>query len=165
MTRRRGIRLGAAVLLGGLLALLPGVPARADPDTPAGREQHDQDVRRARALRDAGEIVPFGEILAHTREYHPGRIIKVKFEDKDGRYTYELEVLDDEGVVWALLFDARTGNLIETMEEQDEIRRDREKERGEGAPPAGVAAAGVVGGAVQTGGAQTGGVPAEDQGE
>lgn len=106
----------AALLLGALLALLGAASARADAT----------DVERARELVDAGKIVPFGIILNHTRERHPGRVIKVKFEEVGEQYRYELEVIDDEGVVWALIFDAHTGDLIQTMEESEEIRRDKE---------------------------------------
>jgi uncharacterized membrane protein YkoI len=109
----------AAVLL--LVALLAAAaPAWAD---------HSDDFKKARDLRDKGEIVPFSEILEHTRAYHPGRVISVKFEEDDGRYVYELEVLDPEGVVWALLFDARTGDLMETLEESEEIRREKQEDR------------------------------------
>jgi len=134
MTRRGGIRLGGALLLGGMLAALPSHSAWADPDTQSAREQRAEDFQRARALREAGEIVPFGVILEHTREHHPGRVINVKFEDEDGLYRYELEVLDPQGVVWALLFDARTGQLVETMEESEEIRRDKQDEPAGGGP-------------------------------
>lgn len=125
MTRRPRRRTAAALLLVALLGALWSAPASAD-----------QDFERARALRDAGEIVPFGVILEHTHQYHPGRVISVKFEEDDGRYIYELEVLDPEGVVWALLFDARTGKLMETLEESEEIRREKREDQAAGDPPA-----------------------------
>jgi uncharacterized membrane protein YkoI len=100
--------LAAAVLLA-----LGAVPARA---------QSDQDL--AKELREAGEIVPFGLILAHAMEHHPGRVLNVKFEDEDEHYRYEVEVVDHEGVVWALFFDARTGDLLERIKEEDEIHRE-----------------------------------------
>jgi len=118
MTRRPRRHVGAALLLGGLLAVSAAVPAWAD-----------SDFETARKLRAEGVIVPFGEILEHSRAYHPGRVINVKFEEDDGRYTYELEVIDQEGVVWALIFDARTGKLLETVEEQEEIRREKSEDR------------------------------------
>ena len=120
MTRRPRRRVGAALLLGGLLAVSAAAPASAD---------SSDDFKHARALREKGEIVPFGEILEHSRAYHPGRVINVKFEEDDGRYTYELEVIDDEGVVWALIFDARTGDLVETMPEHEEIRRQKSEDQ------------------------------------
>ena len=115
MTRggmRRGGALYAALLTAGLLAF-GSAPARAESD-------HE----RALALREAGEIVPFGLILARTMDHHPGRVLRVKFEDEDARYLYEVEVLDGDGVVWALFFDARTGELIEKVEEEEELRRE-----------------------------------------
>jgi len=106
----------AALLVGAVLAVLAPAVAWADPT----------DVERARELVDAGKIVPFGVILNHARERHPGRVIKVKFEEVGEEYRYEVEVIDEEGVVWALIFDAHTGDLIETVEESEEIRRDKE---------------------------------------
>jgi len=120
MTRRPRRRWRGALLLGAVLAAL-GVALGS---TPAAA---DRDFERARELRDAGEIVPFGLILEHTHQFHPGHVINVKFEEEDGRYIYELEVLDPEGVVWALIFDARTGKLIETLEESEEIRREKQE--------------------------------------
>lgn len=87
-----------------------------------GWAQSDQDL--AKELRDAGEIVPFGLILAHAMEHHPGRVLNVKFEDEDEHYRYEVEVVDHEGVVWALFFDARTGDLLERIREEEEIHRE-----------------------------------------
>jgi uncharacterized membrane protein YkoI len=109
----------AALLLGAALAAV-AVPASAADRT---------DVELVRKLVDAGEIVPFGVILNHTRERHPGRVIKVKFEEDGEQYRYEVEVLDGEGVVWALFFDARTGDLIETMQESTEIHQDKDEVR------------------------------------
>jgi uncharacterized membrane protein YkoI len=80
-------------------------------------------------LREKGENVPFAEIEEHSRAYHPGRVINVKFEEDDGRYLYELEVIDPQGVVWALIFDARTGELVETLQEQEEIRREKSEDQ------------------------------------
>jgi uncharacterized membrane protein YkoI len=117
MTRGlRWLRGWAALLLGALLVAL----------APSAAWAARTDVERARELFDAGKIVPFGLILNHARERHPGRVINVKFEEDGEAYRYEVEVIDEEGVVWALIFDARTGDLIETMQESEEIRRNRE---------------------------------------
>ena len=104
-----------AAQLGGAMLLLGAVPAWAV-----------SEQERALQLREAGEIVPFGLILARTMDHHPGRVLQVKFEDEDARYMYEVEVLDSDGVVWALFFDARTGELIEKVEEEEELRREGE---------------------------------------
>lgn len=120
MTRRprRRIRaaLPAAAVWGALLVTLGGTPAAAD-----------RDFDLAKKLREAGEIVPFARVVENSRKFHPGHVIVVKFEEAGGRYIYEFEVLDPEGVVWALIFDARTGELIETLEESEEIRREEQE--------------------------------------
>jgi uncharacterized membrane protein YkoI len=37
--------------------------------------------------------------------------------DDDGSYTYELELVDEQGVVWDLEIDARTGKLLEKKQD------------------------------------------------
>lgn len=67
----------------------------------------------ARNLRNAGTIVPLEQITARVREQHPGRILEVELEADDQRYYYEVEVVDEAGIVRKLKYDATTGTLID----------------------------------------------------
>jgi uncharacterized membrane protein YkoI len=74
----------------------------------ADRRDHDD----ARALREQGAIVPLEEILRAATAQHPGRVVEVELDRKDGAYVYEIELLDAGGEVWELKYDARTGALV-----------------------------------------------------
>ena len=79
---------------------------------------NDADHVQAKKLRDAGAILPLETILKNAKKLRSGRILEIELEDEHERYIYELEVLDEKGVVWEMKFDAKTGKLIET--ERDE---------------------------------------------
>jgi uncharacterized membrane protein YkoI len=58
--------------------------------------------------------MPLEGILEQVRARHPGRILEVELEKDDGRYIYEIEVLDSEGKVWEMEIDAGSGEILET---------------------------------------------------
>lgn len=78
----------------------------------------DNDQDRARALRSAGDIVSLETILEKARKDHPGRVIETELELKGKRYVYEIEVVDDQGNVRELYYDARTGELLRHEEKR-----------------------------------------------
>jgi len=88
----------AAVLLAGAMTAVP-----AD----------DIGHEAARRLRQAGLIVPLGDILADVTARHPGRVIETELERDDGRYVYEIELLGDDGRVYEFEFDAASGERLE----------------------------------------------------
>jgi len=75
------------------------------------------DAEEARALLGAGQIQSLEAILERALEHQPGRLLDVELEREDGRYVYELELLDEEGYVWELELDASTGELLERERE------------------------------------------------
>jgi uncharacterized membrane protein YkoI len=95
-----------------LVALATSVSLFADEDH--DEDEHD-DFERARRLSESGQIVPLENILGSARRLFPnGKILEIEFEDKAGRYFYEIEMLDQEGVVKELKFDARDGRHLGT---------------------------------------------------
>lgn len=72
----------------------------------------EEDYQLAKKLRDKGEILPLEKILAFARAKKAGDVLETEFEKKDGRYIYEVEILDAKGQVWELKLDAKTGQLI-----------------------------------------------------
>lgn len=74
----------------------------------------DEDHERARALREAGEVLGLEEILGRARAQYPGRVIETELEYEGGRYIYEVELVDPQGIVRELRFDAKTGDLVGT---------------------------------------------------
>ncbi len=86
--------------LAGLLCLACVATARAD------------DHERIRELVEAGRILPLERILEQARRRLPGRVLETELETRQGRYVYEIEILDRDGHVRELLFDARTGAFL-----------------------------------------------------
>lgn len=85
----------------------------------AGSVHADDDHERARELREAGEILPLETILDQVRAQGLGRVLEVELKREHGRYVYELEVVDDQGIVRELHFDARSGQLLKSRRDDD----------------------------------------------
>jgi uncharacterized membrane protein YkoI len=65
-----------------------------------------------RAITQRGDILSLDQILRNVRRQHPGRILETELEQKHGRYVYEVELVDDQGRVRELRFDASTGEVL-----------------------------------------------------
>ncbi len=77
----------------------------------------DDDHDRAKLLMESGEIISLENILKNARNVHPGRILEIELETKKNKLIYEIEILDTQGSVWELKFDAYSGDLIEKEKE------------------------------------------------
>jgi uncharacterized membrane protein YkoI len=86
-----------------LLALAAG-PALAG-------DGHDHD--RARQAVQAGEILPLKAILERLERSHPGQVMEVELEHKEGRWIYELKVLRGGGSMARLMVDAHDGTVLD----------------------------------------------------
>jgi len=80
--------------------------------------QADESASVARQLLKEGKIMPLQEILTKAKVIKPGQVIETDLEKDDGRYIYELEILDEQGQVWELELDAQTGEFVE-LENED----------------------------------------------
>jgi uncharacterized protein YpmB len=69
-------------------------------------------------LKQSGKIMPLEDLIKQVRRDYPGRIIEIELDEEDGRYIYELELVDENGVVWDLDVDAKTGQILKY--EQDD---------------------------------------------
>jgi uncharacterized protein YpmB len=69
-------------------------------------------------LKQSGKIMPLEDLIKQVRRDYPGRIIEIELDEEDGRYIYELELVDENGVVWDLDVDAKTGQVLKY--EQDD---------------------------------------------
>lgn len=74
----------------------------------------DDDHERARELVKRGEIMSLAELLQQVDRLEGGklRLLEAELENKKDRLVYELEFIDEQGVVRELLFDARTGEAL-----------------------------------------------------
>lgn len=69
---------------------------------------HDE----AKSLRDAGQIMSLEDVLSGVREEHNGRVLEAELERERGQYVYEVELLDRDGRVRKLVYDAENGELL-----------------------------------------------------
>ncbi|HAO24626.1 MULTISPECIES: PepSY domain-containing protein [unclassified Methylophaga] len=67
----------------------------------------------ARMLRESGKILPLETIIEKAKAYRKGEVIDTELERDDGMLVYEIEILDEQGRVWELEFDATNGDLLE----------------------------------------------------
>lgn len=104
-----------ATFLAGAAVALAGVWAAHE----SGLIGHGEQAT-ARKLQKAGEILPLEEIHAKALEAKPGRVIETDFEVKGSRYTYEVDILDAQGVFWEVEVNAKTGELVRIKEENDD---------------------------------------------
>ncbi len=84
------------------LAVVAGPPARADDD-------HD----RARAAVARGEVLALATLLDRVPLREGERLLDAELEREDGRWIYELELIDRDGRVREIELDARDGRRIE----------------------------------------------------
>lgn len=95
------IRFPAPLLSIALLALLPALGA-AD-ETPI------ESSHRAHAAVLSGQFVALETLIEDALRRVPGEVIDIELDDDE----YEIEILDAQGVVWELDYNARTGAFME----------------------------------------------------
>ena len=87
---------------------------------PAAASDH-ADHDRARAALQAGEILPLTTVLQRVAAEHPGQVLEVELEQEDGRWVYEVKLLQAGGRLVKLELDAASGELLK--------RRVRDRDR------------------------------------
>ncbi|GGY19399.1 PepSY domain-containing protein [Paludibacterium paludis] len=95
--------------------VLPGL-ARAD---------NEQDMAR-NALR-AGEVLPLEQVLKKVRGEFSGEVLEVELERKGPYWVYEIKLLQDNGQLRKLRYNARTATLLNARSPDDERRRHGER--------------------------------------
>jgi len=64
-------------------------------------------------LRDAGAIVSFEKLNATALARHPGaKVTETELEEEYGKYIYQIELRDPQGVEWDLELDAVSGQVL-----------------------------------------------------
>jgi uncharacterized membrane protein YkoI len=82
--------------------------------TPQMAVAHDQDELRRDEVRravESGEIHSLADILSTLRGKLPGEVAGVEIEHRDGRWRYELRVVDSQGRLLEVHVDARSGEI------------------------------------------------------
>lgn len=73
-------------------------------------QAEDHDI--AYDLLQKGEILPLKKILQINYKTMPGKVLEVELERENKHLTYEIEVLNEQGVVWEYKINAKTGKII-----------------------------------------------------
>ena len=77
----------------------------------------DSDHERAKQLYEQGEILSLQEILERSKGFIQGQILEVELEREHGKLIYEIEIINDQNSIIELLFDAKTGQLLNSEPE------------------------------------------------
>lgn len=69
-------------------------------------------------LRDAGTIQSFEKLNAAALAQHlGGKIEETELEEEYGRYIYQVEVRDAQGVQWDIELDASNGQVLKNQQD------------------------------------------------
>ena len=105
------LRTAATVLVLAAAMAATGVGASSNKDS-----DHD----RARDAVQAGQVLPLKTVLERLEREQPGQVLEVELERDDGRWIYEVKLLQSGGRLVKLELDARSGEVLK--------RRDRGRE-------------------------------------
>jgi len=72
-----------------------------------------EDHNVAYKLLQDKEILSLRQILQINHKLMPGKVLEVELEHKNKQLIYEIEVLNNKGVVWEYKINAKTGKIIE----------------------------------------------------
>lgn len=95
-----GRRIGVAALALLLIGLTGMLPARGS------------DHERARQALEQGQVLPLRVVLDQVEAEYPGQVIEIEFDREDGRYVYEIKLLQEGGRVVKMDVDAASGEVL-----------------------------------------------------
>lgn len=105
LSRLRWPALLGAFALGGALWLGAGL------DLPQAHSD-ESDHELARQALQQGKVLPLRTVLDQVERDYRGQVIKVEFEHDDGRFIYELRVLQADGRMLKLKVNAVDGQVL-----------------------------------------------------
>lgn len=88
-------------------------------------DDHDHGSHElARQALEQGKVLPLRAVLEKIERDYQGQALKVEFEQDDGRYIYEIRLLQNDGRMVKLKVDAVDGRVLESK--RKEPRKDRD---------------------------------------
>ena len=87
-----------------------------------------RDHERARAAVEAGQGLPLPTLLERLRRTHPGQVLELELERDDGRWIYEIKLLQANGQLLKLDVDAATAQVLQ-VKRKDSGKDGRKAER------------------------------------
>lgn len=92
----------------GFLALWLASVALAPPALAHDDEEHE----RARQALEQGRVLPLASVIDKVERELQGRVVKIEFDADDGRYVYEIRLLQRDGRMAKLKVDAADGRVL-----------------------------------------------------
>ncbi len=77
----------------------------------------DNDSRKVRKLVQENEIVSLESLMPAIRSHGDWKILEIELEEEDNKLIYEVELLDKEGRVYEIRYDARTGQELDISDD------------------------------------------------
>jgi uncharacterized membrane protein YkoI len=85
---------------------------------PSAWGSDSRDHERARAAVEAGQVLPLPTLLERLRRTHPGQVLELELERDDGRWIYEVRLLQANGQLLKLDVDAATAEVLEVKRKE-----------------------------------------------
>lgn len=70
------------------------------------------DHELARQALERGQVLPLRTVLDKVEREYQGQVLKVEFEEEDGRFFYEIRLLQKDGRMAKLEVDATDGRVL-----------------------------------------------------
>lgn len=118
LAHAKALRRCPALRLALLAAALAGAAALS-----AARAGETRDHERARTAVLAGEVLPLPTLLERLRRTHPGQVLELELERDDGRWIYEVRMLQAGGQLLKLEVDAATGEVLQARRKKGDAPR------------------------------------------
>ena len=94
-----------------LMALAVAAATAGTPAQAAERGHGDHDL--ARQALERGQVLPLRTVLEKVEREYQGQVLKVEFEHDDGRFLYEIRLLQQDGRMAKLKLDAVDGRVLQ----------------------------------------------------
>jgi uncharacterized membrane protein YkoI len=103
-----GLHCAVLAAAAGIVALPPAL---------AQEQNSEPDHELARQALQRKEILPLDQVLGAIRDRMPGEIVEIELERDQGRWIYEVEVVDETGRMRDVLVDAKDAKIIRTEDD------------------------------------------------
>lgn len=90
-----------------------------------GHDSHEL----ARKALEQGQVLPLQAVLEKIERDYQGQVLKVEFEQDDGRYIYEIRLLQSDGRLVKLKIDAVDGRVLESKRKEHKKEKDAHPRR------------------------------------
>jgi hypothetical protein len=94
----------------------------------ADERNHGDHAMALQAL-EQGRVLPLRTVLEKIERDYQGQALKVEFEQDDGRFIYEIRLLQSDGRMVKLKVDAVDGKVLETKRKEPGKDRDAHPRR------------------------------------